>query len=76
MVDEIRLVDYLSDRTDGASFHFFTVIRGQMELVTDGGSVSLPTGGSCLLPAALGAYRCIAVGAPAAVLRVRMQNLK
>ncbi len=76
VVDEIRLTDDLADRTDGASFHLFTVIRGRMQLACEGGSVELATGATCLIPAALGNYRCIAAGGPAAALRVRMQNLK
>jgi len=76
VMDEIRLVDYLSDRTDGSSFHLFTVVSGQVELVTEAGTLALPTGSTCLVPAALGNYKCLAVGAPATVLRCRLQNLK
>ena len=76
VMDEIRLVDYLSDRTDGSSFHLFTVVSGRVELETEAGILSLPTGTTCLVPAALGNYKCLAVGESATMLRCRLQNLK
>ena len=76
VMDEIRLVDYLSDRTDGSSFHLFTVVSGRVELETEAGVLALPTGATCLVPAALGNYKWRAAGDPAIVLRCRLQNLK
>ena len=76
MVDEIRLVDHLSDRTDGESFHLFSVVRGCMVVKTDAGNECLRPGSVCVIPASLGGYRCEACDGAAAVLRVRLQRLR
>lgn len=76
VVDEIRLVDNLFDRTDGGSFHLFTVVRGRMDLETDAGTEALGVGDVCLVPAQFGGYRCVAKEGPAVILRSRLQSLK
>jgi len=76
VVDEIRICDNYSDRTDGASCHLFTVVRGAVDLVTDCGTERLCQGVTCCIPAALGNYRIVVTGEPARLLRVRQQSLK
>lgn len=76
VVDEIRISDHYSDRTDGGSFHLLSVVRGEIDLVTDLGVERLRQGVTCCIPAVFGNYRCAATGEPASVLRVRQQSLK
>jgi len=76
VVDEIRISDHYSDRTDGGSFHLISVVRGEIDLITDLGVERLRQGMTCCIPAVFGAYRCAATGEPAHVLRVRQQSLK
>ena len=77
VADEIRLAGQLFDRTDGASFHLFHVIRGQVTLDMEGGAETLAAGATCLVPALAGNYR-LAAGeeGTAVLLRFRLQSLK
>ncbi len=66
-VDCLRLVEAFPDHTGNlaGSFHLLTAARGSIRIELPGredAGVTLPTGGSALLPAALGAYRIIPDG--------------
>jgi len=76
MVEEVRIVDNLFDRTDGSSFHLFSGVRGTVVVETARGEETLAAGDTCLLPAQMGGYRLVAKDGAAAVLRGRLQPLK
>ncbi len=77
IIDEIRLVDHLFDKTDGTSFHLLSVTSGCVELGTDTTeTLRLQAGESCLIPALFGGYRCVAVEGLASLLRVKLPGLR
>ena len=73
LVDEIRLLDQIFDRTDGRSFHLLAAVDGCMEIHTDTWTGVLQPGAVACIPAALGHYGMRVADQPASLLRVMLQ---
>jgi len=74
-IEELRVADYMFDRTNAASFHLLMVVYGNVSIETETGAVTLASGRIALLPAAMGDYRIHAESAPAQLLRILAPNL-
>jgi len=74
VVDEFRIIDHISDRTTGNSFHIFSVVDGEIEIHTEYAIEKIACGSICCLPATIGEYKIYAVGEYAKALRIKLQN--
>ncbi len=71
-VDEIRLWDYLHDRTSPASFQLLFLLEGQARVETRTSGLDIAKLAPALLPACLGDYKLLAKDGHARLLRVQL----
>lgn len=76
-VEELRIAagERSFDATDGKSFHLLVAVREQVNLESRAGRDSLSPGTVCCVPATFGGYWCAAAAAPAALLRIKLQQV-